>query len=277
MRRVGSPSPIDFKAKGQHLLDILIQVGRLRPTDRVLDVGCGCGRVALPLSSYLTTGSYEGVDIDRDAMEWCKRNITQRRPTFNFELLVDVHNSAYNSQGRRQASDYAFPYPDESFDFTVLTSVFTHMLPRDVEHYAREIARTLKPEGRAMITFFILNQESEQLITTSASRFSFAHWHSDGQVRVEHSTDPEAAVAYPEPRVRCVLQQAGLTIIEPIYWGSWCGRKNTVTVQDLTLSVKGQPAILQSDLHNLWNPWSWRLFRPLRNLARKRKRPREGN
>ncbi|MGO9451710.1 MAG: hypothetical protein ACLQDV_11815 [Candidatus Binataceae bacterium] len=28
-------------------------------------------------------------------------------------------------------------------------------------------------------------------------------------------------------------------------------------------------AILQAELHNLWNSWSWRVFRPLRNLARK--------
>ena len=46
--------------------------------------------------------------------------------------------------------------------------------------------------------------------------------------------------------------------------------------ESLRLALKGRAqlqadtdAILRSELHNLWNSWSWRLFRPLRNFVRK--------
>ncbi|MGO9605605.1 MAG: class I SAM-dependent methyltransferase [Candidatus Binataceae bacterium] len=225
---------LDFKAVGQHLLDIFVKYGGVKPADRVLDVGCGCGRMALPLTGYLTTGSYEGFDILGDAIEWCQKNITTRFPNFKFQL-ADVYNSVYNPRGVYQAKDYKFPYPDRFFDFTFLTSVFTHMLPQDLEHYSREILRTLKPDGRAVITFFILNEESEQLMMKQPNKLSFPHSYPGGQVRVAELSNPEAVVAYSEAMVHQVLERSGLKLAGPIYFGSWCGRIGTVTFQDLTL------------------------------------------
>jgi hypothetical protein len=40
--------------------------------------------------------------------------------------------------------------------------------------------------------------------------------------------------------------------------------------QDLARRSGDLQAILQTEIHHLWNSWSWRLLRPLRNLARKR-------
>ena len=236
IRTVGS-TVADYRAVGQEFFDIFITYGGIIPTDRVLDVGCGCGRMALPLTRYLTTGSYEGFDISSDAIEWCQNNITGQFQNFKFQL-TDIHNSLYNPRGKYKAIDYKFPYPDRSFDFTFLTSVFTHMLPQDLEHCTREIARTLKPGGRAVITFFILNEESEKLIKTRPNKLSFPHSYADGQVRVGHLSNPEAEVAYPEATVRRVLEQSGLMLAEPIYFGSWCGREGTVTFQDLTVSER---------------------------------------
>ena len=134
----------------------------LSPRTEYSTSGAAAGEWRLPLTRYLTTGSYEGFDISGDAIEWCQKNIAARFPNFKFQL-TDVYNSEYNPRGKRKAEDYRFPYPDRSFDFTFLTSVFTHMLPHDLDHYTWEIARTLKPKGRAVITFFILNEESERL------------------------------------------------------------------------------------------------------------------
>lgn len=110
----------------------------------------------------------------------------------------------------------------------------------DVENYAREIARTLKPGGRAAITFFIMNDESERLIKAEPGELTFLHKYrgGGGGVRVQTPVDPEAVVAYSEKAVRRLLKQSGLTLTEPIHFGSWCGRQGTVTFQDLTLSER---------------------------------------
>ena len=50
----------DFKAVGYEFLRYFIQYGDLAPDDDVLDVGCGIGRMALPLANYLKHGSYSG-------------------------------------------------------------------------------------------------------------------------------------------------------------------------------------------------------------------------
>jgi SAM-dependent methyltransferase len=44
----------DFRAIGDDLLGVLVAHARLRPDDRVLDIGCGAGRIARPLAAHLS-------------------------------------------------------------------------------------------------------------------------------------------------------------------------------------------------------------------------------
>jgi len=227
----------DFASTGEHFRDLLTTYAGLKPTHRVLDVGCGCGRLAVPLTTYLTTGSYEGFDIVPEAIEWCRSNITLRYPAFQFQC-AEIHNSLYAATSSGKARDFRFPYGDASFDFVILTSVFTHMLQEDMEHYTREIARTLKPSGTTLITFFLLNRESERLMKKSGTTIRVPFKHGKRGVRIGHQNNPEAVVAYPEPLVRLIFAQSGLLLREPIAYGSWCGRKGTMSYQDITVSKK---------------------------------------
>ncbi len=43
----------DFQQIGDNLLQLLIEYTDLQPSERVLDIGCGIGRVARPLTRYL--------------------------------------------------------------------------------------------------------------------------------------------------------------------------------------------------------------------------------
>jgi SAM-dependent methyltransferase len=53
----------DFKEKGREVFRNFVDLCDITSNDLVLDVGCGIGRMAVPLTSYLTTGKYEGLDI----------------------------------------------------------------------------------------------------------------------------------------------------------------------------------------------------------------------
>ena len=197
----------------------LIRTGGLRAWHRVLDIGCGCGRIARPLARYLTSGSYDGLDVRREPIEWC-RAAYRRHANFRFHH-VDVRNSRYNPQGTHAAADCALPFRSRSFDRVFLGSVFTHMLPADVSRYLSEIARVMKRGGKCLATFFILDDESasNNAAGTTSPRFAFT-FGADG-CSIEVATIPEAAIAYPERLVLDLYARNGLTVtgIDRGAWG----------------------------------------------------------
>lgn len=228
--------PGDYEAIGAEFLEHFVRLGQLTPHDRVLDVGCGVGRMAAALAPYLSSrGSYEGFDVVPSGVEWCQANITRRHGNFQFRT-VDIFNTTYNPHGRVAAEDFEFPFPCDSFDFVFMTSVFTHMMPNAVERYLRETARVLRKGRRSLITWFILNQESKALILDGSSRMSFPH--ERGSFSVMDEKLPEMNVAFEESFVRDAYTRAGMHISEPISWGGWCGRPNHLSFQDVVISEK---------------------------------------
>jgi SAM-dependent methyltransferase len=234
IKHIGGHNAKDYVLIADHFFEIFHKYCGIKPTDKVLDVGCGCGRMAIPFTRFLTTGSYEGFDILPELIEWCQKNITPRYPTFHFQL-ADVHHNLYNKDAKLKGNDFRFPYADDYFDFTFLTSVFTHMLQDDVEQYMREIVRTLKPGGTSLLTFFIINEESERLMHTSAAKMKISYDYGGNGIRVADPKNPEAVIGYPESLVRRMLADNGFILQEPMYPGSWCGRQGSVTFQDFVV------------------------------------------
>ena len=224
-----------FTTVGREFFKYFIDLCGLEPHAHVLDVGCGIGRMAVPLTSYLASGTYEGFDIVPKGIHWCNKKITRRYPNFRFQI-ADIYNKVYNPSGSQQATEYVFPYPNESFDFTFLTSVFTHMLPLDIEHYISEIVRVLKPNGKALITHFLITQESRDLIDRGLSTFHFRDSRKGYWSRSEE--DPEQAVGYDERFLVDLYKRHGMSIIQPIHYGSWCGRKQYLSFQDILIAQK---------------------------------------
>lgn len=225
-----------YEQVGAEFAGYLVELCGLQPSDAVLDVGCGSGRMALPLAGYLSSeGRYAGFDISEKAITWCKENITSAHPNFEFEV-ADIYNSLYNPKGKYQSLDFRFPHPDASFDVVFLTSVFTHMFPPDVDHYLDEIARVLKPGGRCLCTYFILNQESEALIAEGKGVHNFQH--EGPGYRTIHKKRPEEAIALPETFIRALYAKYGLNVVEPIRYGAWSGRKEHLSFQDIVIATK---------------------------------------
>lgn len=224
-----------FRDTGREFLPYFTGIGGLQPHHRVLDVGCGVGRMAVPLMSYLDDrGRYDGFDVMEETVAWCQAEIATRDARFRF-TRIDLHNETYNPGGRVHSADYTFPYPDASFDFVFLTSVFTHMLPADVRRYLREIARVLAPSGRCFSTFFLLTPESLALIRAGLSPlFRFAYIH-DG-FRSNHPTEPEQAIAFDESQVRAWYEDCGLSWLRAPVYGTWCTRLGGLSLQDIVVA-----------------------------------------
>jgi len=227
-----------FEKIGKVVMEGFIKFGNLTPDEDFLDVGCGCGRMAIPLTKYLKNGKYEGFDVNPRVIVWCKENIEPKFPNFNFSF-IDIKNSSYNVEGKIDASNVRFPFEDQSFDFVSLASIFTHMLPNDLKNYFKEIARVLRNNGRCYITYFLINDESRKLIDSGISQVKFQH-KLDGFYSVS-LTKPLVAVAYDEKFIRSLYEENNLKIIEPIFYGNWPGRDsrdNTEHGQDLIIATK---------------------------------------
>ena len=54
-----------------------------------------------------------------------------------------------------------------------MSSVFTHMIPVEMENYLSEVSRVLKKKGKCLITYLLLNCESSDLIEQRRSKLDF--------------------------------------------------------------------------------------------------------
>jgi ubiquinone/menaquinone biosynthesis C-methylase UbiE len=218
-----------FESSGVEFMRYLREFAGLQTKERVLDVGCGCGQMALHLMNYLDeNGSYVGVDIHRPSINWCRKKIASRHQNFRFEH-IDVRNLAYNPNGTQPAEAYRFPFSDRSFDLVLLKSVFTHMRPPDVSNYLSEVSRLLKENGRCLATFFLLNEEQAK---QSANDLAFNYGAGEWRYVYEHS--PESAIAYDEPFVMQLVETCGLRL-ENRFYGRWSGRDDGLSYQDILL------------------------------------------
>ena len=226
----------DFTLVGEVFKRHFVDLAHLRQDHKVLDVGCGVGRVAVSLTSYLSPdGEYWGFDVAKSGVQWCRKEISPRYPNFHFEWC-DVYNKVYNQTGKQHARGYTFPFDDNTFDFVFAVSVFTHMLPNDLEHYLAECSRVLKSGGKCLATFFLLNVESRTLMAAGSSTQQFAHeidgcWLADRHM-------PEAAVAYEESLVRQLYEKCGFSTENSIYYGSWCDRASFMDYQDMIIATR---------------------------------------
>ena len=98
---------------------------RLTPEMSVLELGCGMGRLTLPLCGGVTL--WEATDSDAERIERMKR----------LPLSEHVHFSVQDAQ--------TLPYEHSTFDTAVITTGL-HVLPKP-ELALRELRRVLKPRG----------------------------------------------------------------------------------------------------------------------------------
>ena len=221
----------NFEAVGNAFLETLKRHG-LKPDMNVLDMGCGQGRMARPLTHFLNDeGKYQGFDIVPAGIAWCQKQYADLE-NFRFEH-ADVFNARYNPDGKTSASEYVFPVDDESIDLIFMTSVFTHMFADDLSNYLKEVSRTLKPGGTSLITWFLVNDRSR---SAPAPRLFFKYKVDDVSMTTL-AENPEAAIAYDEAWVRKLHSDCGLRI-DVIEYGHWSDPESRFDYQDLIVARK---------------------------------------
>jgi SAM-dependent methyltransferase len=213
---------------------ILLDHANLKRDSRILDVGCGAGRIAAPLQYFLKeTGRYEGIDIMPMGINHCVSKVTPRFPNFRFQQ-IDVFNSYYNPEGSARPEEYTFPFADGEFDIVLSTSVMTHLGPDAAARYVSETARVLRPGGTALHSFFVLDETSRAALARGEAAMSFTHAY--GECLVRNLRFPEEAIAMPAAIIARMFEDVGVT--PEFLFGTWAARLDGVSFQDIVLGRK---------------------------------------
>jgi len=137
LRVTGSDQSDFFRADGMRIFaDLAAAVerhGGFNRVGRMLDWGCGCGRLTAHFLADGRVAEICGTDIDSEATAWCGRALPQAR--------------------FQQTGLYPpLPFPDRHFDLVIAYSVFTH-LARDLQNaWLSEMKRVLSPGGLLLAT-----------------------------------------------------------------------------------------------------------------------------
>jgi SAM-dependent methyltransferase len=175
----------EFVAVGKLEHYLLRSLG-LQDGHRVVDVGCGSGRLACQLAPFPKIG-YVGCDVVPRLLAYA-RDLC-RRPDWTF-----VHNDGIS-----------IPCDDESMDFACFFSVFTHLVHEDTFRYILEAVRVLKPGGLLVMSFLefqvpshwnefrasVSNARPDRHLNQFLSRDAIAAWamHAGLDVQAIHPGD----------------------------------------------------------------------------------------
>ncbi len=186
-----------FVQAGINDVQRLESVADLSSNSRLLDWGCGAGRLFVGVVEHLgSIQEYHGVDVQRPLIQWAQKHLaTQNSVTFSY---VNIANARYNPGG--DVHRY-IPGKDNSYDVFYAYSVFSHMRSDDTGAYMHEMARLLAPNGKGFFTAFVEDAVEDEV--ENPSGYGPLPW--SGSLH---------CVRYERRCFRRLVESAGLRIIQ---------------------------------------------------------------
>ena len=111
--------------------ELLLEQAAPAPGQRVLDLGCGTGTLAIQLKRREPGAEVTGLDADPEMLDQARSKA--ERAGVELELT--------------EGFSTALPYEDDSFDRVLSTLFFHHLDPEPKRETSREIFRVLRPDG----------------------------------------------------------------------------------------------------------------------------------
>ncbi len=196
----------------------------------ILDIGCGTGLLGISSDPFISeNGKYTGIDVIKKDINYCKNHFN----TGNIHEFIhfDVHNETYAKTQSKDKKEW--PIENELYDLVTALSVWTHLNQDDALFYLKEISRVLKKNGKAIITFFYLDDLYKKSIeqrdnkigryhSTSQQKWIFDNnaYNSKNWFYPKWVKNPEDAIGINKTGLDILLKESGLKLIK-YYPGNW--------------------------------------------------------
>jgi hypothetical protein len=177
-----------FEQAGREQLIALLQEG-LNPESKVLEIGCGCLRIAYWLVRFLDGGCYHGIEPARQRVEYglqylfTSEEARQKQPRFDFNPNFD--SSVFDAQ----------------FDFFLARSIWTHACKRQIEATLDSFIRDSTPSG-IFLTSYLPAQSTED-------DYQGDHW-----VGTSHESDTPGVIRHSLAWIVQQCEKRGLQLDE---------------------------------------------------------------
>ena len=159
----------------RRLHERLIDQARLRPADRVLDIGCGTGNLTVLAAKRYPKAAVVGLDPDPAVLDRARKKAARKKVTASFD----------------QGFAEELPYPDASFDVVVCSLALHHVVQEQRIPVLREVARVLRPGGSFQL-LEMAKDDSARPVNRMVHRSPLAH-------------------AWAEVDIVAMMERAGLT------------------------------------------------------------------
>jgi SAM-dependent methyltransferase len=235
----------DPEAVGDACFGILDRYIAVNKDSKLLDFGCGIGRVLLSaLKHRPNLGHVTGFDIMPQVIDFCNSAI---RPSFantSFQLIGgsnDHYDQFIRAAGSNAAlsNDRVVSQYANTFTGAYAFSVFTHVELVDFRGLLQLLEQLLLPGGELLITAFLLTPYSRESINKRLSLFPFDKdaYEQDEQVFIGNTNDRLGFIAFDLTLVEKMVFDAGL-VITHIEHGAWTGSGFSSSLQDVIVCRK---------------------------------------
>ncbi len=230
-------------------LPFLIDKGSLSESSCVLDFGCGLGRLASAFAiADGAYGRYFGYEPESVALEWLKSEYSGNDffrfggsplpQDMNYVTNLGNLGTAAKSFEERVG---ALPNPQvlanlldgNKFDLQFSSSVFTHMWGADIVETIKSFRPIATRDAIFVNTWLIVDDFAQDSLNSGTADRKLPI-EVGGVLTYSHS-NPLVCTAFRLNEVERIYEEAGHDIQDVLY-GSWSGRSNGVTYQDIVIS-----------------------------------------
>jgi SAM-dependent methyltransferase len=245
--------PGDPERVGLDLFEFVEKHVPLRPDMRILDLGCGLGRSTARFAEYLQLGSVVGIDVVDSMVTFCRQVIGSRFPNARFSTCAATDSylkAPQSTNPKNLPSVEDILCAEGPFDLVLAFSVFTHLLPEEMDAYFSIFDRVVVPEGRLVLTFLFLDEWTRPAIrdgklSAMVLEDTPKYASEPGQVCYASPSNPRAVVAID---LDAVLHMVSVHGFQPdrIVFGHWRGL-HSETGQDALIMQRSLQRQLPTD------------------------------